>query len=66
MVNPSNDKKAAIEKENKYDLTINNSTIITFVDSVTLSGIGMDNKLNFQKHIVYCQCFYKFVSSIRV
>ena len=36
MVNPSNDKKAAIEKENKYDLTINNSTIITFVDSVTL------------------------------
>ena len=39
------------KKENKYDLNINNSIIISSVDSVTLSGIDIDNKLNFEKHV---------------
>ena len=53
MVNP--DKFQAMimgcdKKENKHDLYINNS-IISSVDSVTLLGIEMNNKLNFEKHV---------------
>ena len=40
-----------IKKENKYDLNINNSIIISSVDSVTLLGIEIDNQLNFEKHV---------------
>ena len=54
VVNP--DKSQAMimssdKKENKYDLNINNSIIISSVDSVTLSGIEIDNKLNFEKDV---------------
>ena len=54
IVNP--DKSQAMimssdKKENKYDLNINNSIIISSVDSVTLSGIEIDNKLNFEKDV---------------
>ena len=54
VVNP--DKSQAMimssdKKENKYDLNINNSIIIPSVDSVTLSGIEIDNKLNFEKDV---------------
>ena len=38
------------KKESKYDLNINKS-IISFVDSVKLLGIEIDNKLNFEKHV---------------
>ena len=38
------------KKENKHDLNINNS-IISSVDSVTLLGIEIDNKLNFEEHV---------------
>ena len=54
VVNP--DKSQAMimssdKKENKYDLNINNSIIISSVDSVTLSGIEIDNKLNFEEDV---------------
>ena len=49
-------------KENKYDLNINNSIIISFVDSVTFLGIEMDNKLNFQKNVATIVSFYIFLS----
>ena len=38
------------KKEKKHDLNINHS-IISSVDSVTLSRIEIDNKLNFENHI---------------
>ena len=40
-----------IKKENKYDLSMNNSMIISFVDSATLLGLEIDNKLSFEKHV---------------
>ena len=55
-------KKAAIEKENKYDLNVNNSIIISSVDSVTLLGIEIDNKLNLEKHVSTIISFYIFLS----
>ena len=51
-----------IKKENKCDLSINNSIIISFVASVTLSGIEIDNKLNFEKHVLTIRSFYIFLS----
>ena len=39
------------EYKNLFDLNTNNSIIISSVDSVTLSGIDIDNKLNFEKHV---------------
>ena len=36
------------KKENKHLL---NNSIISSVDSVTLLGIEIDNKLNFEKHV---------------
>ena len=39
------------KKENKHDLYINNS-IVSSADSVTLLGIEIDNKLNFEKHVL--------------
>ena len=38
------------KKENKYDLKINDS-IISSEKSVTLLGIEIDNKLNFEKQV---------------
>ena len=38
------------KKENKYDLKINGS-IISSEKSVTLLGIEIDNKLNFEKQV---------------
>ena len=55
-------KKTVIEKENKYDLNINKSIIISSVDSVTLSGIEIDNELNFEKHISTIISFFIFLS----
>ena len=51
-----------IKKENKYDLNINNSIIISSVDSVTILGITIDNKLNFEKHVSTIFSFYIFLS----
>ena len=51
-----------LKKENKYDLNINNSVIISSVDSVTLLGIEIDNKLNFEKHVSTIISFYIFSS----
>ena len=50
------------KKENKYDLNINNSIIISSVDSVTLSGIDIDNKLSFEKHVSTIISFHLFLS----
>ena len=52
-----------IKRENKYDLNINNSIIISSVDSVTLLGIKIDHKLNFKKHVSTIISFYLFLSS---
>ena len=51
-----------LKKENKYDLNINNSVIISSVDSVTILGIEIDNKLNFEKHVSTIISFYIFSS----
>ena len=51
-----------LKKENKYDLNINNSVIISSVDSVALLGIEIDNKLNFEKHVSTIISFYIFSS----
>ena len=48
------------KKENKCDLNINNSIIISFVDSVTLLVIEVDNKLNFEKLVSTIISFYIF------
>ena len=50
-----------IEKENKYDLNINNSIIILSVDSVTLLGIEIHSKRNFEKHVSTIISFYIFL-----
>ena len=50
------------KKENKYDLNINNSIIISSVDSVTLLGIEIDNQLNFEKYVSTIISFYIFLS----
>ena len=57
-------KKAVIEKENKYDLTINYSIIISPVDSVTLLGIEIDNKLNFEKLVSTISFIYFYQGNI--
>ena len=49
------------KKENKYDLNINNS-IISSVDSFTLLGIEIDNKLNSEKHVSTIISYYIFLS----
>ena len=51
-----------LKKENKYDLNINNSVIISSVDSVALLGIEIDNKLNFEKRVSTIISFYIFSS----
>ena len=66
IVNP--DKFQAIimrcdKKENKYNLNINNSIIISSVDSATLLGIEIDKQLNFEKHVSSIISFYIFLSS---
>ena len=50
-----------IEKENKYDLNINNSINNLSVDSVTLLGIEIHNKWNFEKHVSTIISFYMFL-----
>ena len=45
-------------KKDKYDLKINISIIISSVDSVTLLGIEIDNKLNFEKLVSTIISFY--------
>ena len=50
-----------IEKENKYDLNINNSIIILSVDSVTLLGTEIHNKRNFQNHVSTIISLYIFL-----
>ena len=44
------------------NLNINNSIIISSVDSVTLLGIEIDNKLNVEKHISTIISFHTFLS----
>ena len=39
------------KKRKKYNLNINNSIIISSVDSVTLFGVEIDTQLNFEKHV---------------
>ena len=51
-----------IKKENKYDLNINKSIIISSVDSVTHLGTEIDNKLNFEKHVLTIISFFMFLS----
>ena len=48
-------------QENKYGLNINNSIIISSVDSVTLLGIEIDSKLNFETQFLTA-AFYIFFS----
>ena len=50
-----------IKKENKYDLNINNSIIISSIDSVTLSGIEIDKQLNFEAHDSFIISFYIYL-----
>ena len=50
-----------IEKENKYDLNINNSINNLSVDSVTLLDIEIHNKWNFEKHVSTIISFYMFL-----
>ena len=44
------------DKKNKYDLNINNSIIISSVDS------GIDKQLHFEKHVSTIISFYIFLS----
>ena len=48
-------------QEKKYGLNINNSIIISSLDFVTLLGIEMDNKLNFETQFLTA-AFYIFFS----
>ena len=48
--------------KNKYDLNINNLIIISSVDSVTLLGIEINNKSNFEKYVSTIISFYIFFS----
>ena len=41
------------KKENKYDLNVYNSIIISSVGSVTLLGIEIDSKLNFKNYVSF-------------
>ena len=50
------------KKENQYNFIINNLTIISSVDSVTLLGIEIDNKINFEKHVSTIISIYIFLS----
>ena len=47
------------KKENKYDLNINSSIIISSVDSVAVLGIEIDSRLNFEKHVATIISFYQ-------
>ena len=51
-----------IKKENKYDLNMNNSVIISSVDYVILLEIEIHNKQNFEKHISIIISFDTFLS----
>ena len=63
IVNP--DKFQAMIKKKKHDVNINNS-IILWVNSVTILGIEIDNKLNFEKHIsIICKEASRQVDAIR-
>ena len=53
---------AVTKKENKYDLNINNSIIISSMDSVTLLSIEINSKLNFEKYVSTIISFCKFLS----
>ena len=50
------------KKENQYNFIINNLIIISSVDSVTLLGIEIDNKINFEKHVSTIISIYIFLS----
>ena len=50
------------KKENQYNFIINNLIIISSVDSVTLLGIEIDNKINFEKHVSTIISIYIFSS----
>ena len=63
-VNPVSYKQwlwAIIKKESEY-LNINNSIIISSVDSTTLLGIEIKNKLNFEKYVSTIISSYIFLS----
>ena len=47
------------KKENKYDLNINSSIIISSVDSVAVLGIEIESRLNFEKHVATIISFYQ-------
>ena len=47
------------KKENKYDLSINSSIIISSVDSVAVLGIEIESRLNFEKHVATIISFYQ-------
>ena len=47
------------KKENKYDLNINSSIIISSVDSVAVLRIEIDSRLNFEKHVATIISFYQ-------
>ena len=49
-------------QENKYGLNINNSIIISSVDSAKFLGIESDKQLNFEKRVSTIISFYKFLS----
>ena len=50
------------KKENQYNFIINNLIIISSGDSVTLLGIEIDNKINFEKHVSTIISIYIFLS----
>ena len=50
------------KKENQHNFIINNLIIISSVDSVTLLGIEIDNKINFEKHVSTIISIYIFSS----
>ena len=67
LVNPCRFRAMIIscdkKKQNKSDLNINNSMIISSVDSATLLGIEIDKYLNFEKHFSTINSFPIFLSS---
>ena len=50
------------KKRKKYDLNVNNSIIILFVDSATPLGIKINNQLHFEIHFSTMISFYIFLS----
>ena len=55
-------KSAVGKKRKKYDLNVNNSIIILFVDSATPVGIKINNQLHFEIHFSTMISFYIFLS----